>query len=270
MSNDQKIIITATTANSLAYPKVKNWAQTDEKLIEDVVNCCESGAAIAHIHLPKGREIEIVKQIRERCDIIIQAGMSMESIQQRQQVFKAKPDMMSIMLNHHSEHFPQTRVDVLHPLKELEEYCIKLKNLNIIPEWEVWHSGSFWNLNHLIENNIIKDTNPHILTLFFNWPGGMWSPATYVEYMHRKKLMPSNTVHTVSVMGEDQMKLLVFVLTHGGNIRVGTEDYPFIKKGTPAKNNGEIVENYVSICKHVRRPVANPSEARKTLGLKST
>jgi len=28
-------------------------------------------------------------------------------------------------------------------------------------------------------------------------------------------------------------------------------------------------ENYVSICKHVRRNVADPSEARKILGLKS-
>jgi len=269
MNDDQKIIITATTANSLVYPEVKNWAQTDEKLIEDVVKSYEAGAAVAHIHLPRGKEVETVKQIRERCDVIIQAGMSSESIPQRKNDFDSNPDMMSVMLNHHSEHFPQTRVDVLHPLKELEEYCVKLKNLNIVPEWEVWHSGSIWNLNYLMEKKFIDETNPHILTLFFNWPGGMWSPPTYVEYMHRRRFMPPNTVHTVSVMGEEQMKLLVFVLTHGGNIRVGTEEYPFIKKVIPAKNNAEIVENYVSICKHVRRDVADPSEARKILGLKS-
>ena len=230
MNEDQKIIITATTANSLVYPEVKNWAQTDEKLIEDVVKSYEAGAAVAHIHLPRGKETETVKQIRERCDVIIQAGMSSESIPQRKNDFDSNPDMMSVMLNHHSEHFPQTRVDVLHPLKELEEYCVKLKNLNIVPEWEVWHSGSIWNLNYLIEKKFIDETNPHILTLFFNWPGGMWSPPTYIEYMHRRRFMPSNTVHTVSVMGEEQMKLLVFVLTHGGNIRVGTEEYPFTKK----------------------------------------
>jgi 3-keto-5-aminohexanoate cleavage enzyme len=195
--------------------------------------------------------------------------MSSESIAQRKNVFDAKPDMISVMLNHHSEYFPQTTVNVLHPLNELEEYCSRFNNLDIVPEWEVWHSGSFWNLNHLIEKKILDNTKPHILTLFFNWPGGMWSPPTYVEYMHRRRFMPSNTIHTVSVMGEDQMKLLVFVLTHGGNIRIGTEDNPFIKKGIPAKNNAEIVENYVSICNHVRRNVADPSEARKILGLKS-
>lgn len=269
MNGDQKIIITATTADSLAYPEVNNWAQTDEKLIDDVVECYEAGAAVAHIHLPKGKEVETVKQIRERCDVIIQAGKSSEPIPQRESVFDARPDMISVMLNHHSKYFRQTRVDILHTFNELEEYCIKFKTLNIIPEWEVWHSGSFWNFNYLIEKKILDKSNTHILTLFFNWPGGMWSPPTYVEYMHRKNFLPSNTVHTVSVMGEEQMKLLVFVLTHGGNIRVGTEDYPFIKKGIPAKNNAEIVENYVSICKHVRRDVADPSEARKMLGLKS-
>jgi 3-keto-5-aminohexanoate cleavage enzyme len=63
------------------------------------------------------------------------------------------------------------------------------------------------------------------------------------------------------------MRLLVFVLTHGGNIRVGTEDYPFISKGVSAKNNAEIVKNYVAICNHVGRDVADPSEARKILVL---
>ncbi|MFX0104405.1 MAG: 3-keto-5-aminohexanoate cleavage protein, partial [Candidatus Hodarchaeota archaeon] len=77
-----------------------------------------------------------------------------------------------------------------------------------------------------------------------------------------------NCIHSVSVMGDEQMRLLVFVLTHGGNIRVGTEDYPFIKKGIPAKKNAEIVENYVSISKHIGREIADPSEARKMINLK--
>ena len=85
--------------------------------------------------------------------------------------------------------------------------------------------------------------------------------------MYRKKFMPAGSIHSASVMGEDQMKLLVFVLTHGGNIRVGTEDNPFIKKGTPAKNNAEIVRNNVSICKHVRCDIADPSDTRKILNL---
>lgn len=268
MNKHQKMIITATTAYSWIYPEVKNWPQTTDDLINNVVKCYEAGAAVAHVHLPRGEEVEVVKRIRERCDIIIQAGMSSESIPKREGDFKSKPDMMSVMLSHHAEHFTQITVDVLHPLNELEEYCKKCKEYNVKPEWEVWHTGSFWNLKYLIDIGLLDWSKPHFLTLFFNWPGGTWTPPKYDEYMHRKNYIPPDCVHNVSVMGEDQMKLLVFVLTHGGNIRVGTEDYPFLSKGKPARDNAEIVEQYVSISKYVGREIADPSEARKMLGLK--
>ena len=261
----EKMVITATTANSWIYPDLKNWAENTNDLIDDIVKCYEAGAAIAHIHLPRGEEIETVKRIRERCDVIIQAGMSSYPIEERASDFHAKPDLLSVIANHHAEHFPQGDVDVIHDLDELEQYCISCKKFNIRIEWEIWHTGSYWNLNYLIDKGVLDP--PYILTLFFNWPGGLWSPPNYQEYMYRKKFIPSDSVHTVSAMGEDQMKLLVFVLTHGGNIRVGTEDYPFIKKDVLAKDNAEIVRNYVDICKHVRREVADPSEARKMLGL---
>jgi len=107
---------------------------------------------------------------------------------------------------------------------------------------------------------------PHYLTLFFNWPGGTWSPPTFEEYINRVRNMPKNCVYSVSIMGKEQTKIAVLALTRGGNIRIGTEDYPFIN-GDPAKNNAEIVEKYVSISKHVGREVADPSEARKIIGI---
>ena len=261
----EKLIITATTANSWIFPDVKNWAETTDQLVEDVLKCYEAGAAIAHVHLPRGKEVEVVKRIREKCDIIIQVGMSSESIPKRKGDFESKPDMMSVILNHHAEKFTQVTVNVLHPLEELEEYCKNCKKYNIKPEWEVWHTGSYWNLQYLIDNRLIE--GPHYLTLFFNWPGGTWSPPTFEEYVHRVRNMPQNCLYSVSVMGEEQTKIAVLALTRGGNIRVGTEDYPFIENKVPAKNNAEIVEKYVSISKYVDREVADPSEARKIIGI---
>ena len=77
MIEDQKIIITVTTANSLVYPEVKNWAINDEELIEDVVECYETGAAVAHIHLPEARklkrlkkyEIDVISLSRRECQV---------------------------------------------------------------------------------------------------------------------------------------------------------------------------------------------------------
>jgi len=261
----EKMIITATTANSWIYPDLKNWAQTTDALIEDVVKCYEAGAAIAHVHLPRGEEIETVKRIKERCDIIIQAGMSSYPIEDRTLDFHAKPDMISAILNHHDEHFTKMTVNQIHDLDELEQYCITCEKFDIKPEWEAWHIGSYWNLNYLIEKNLLKA--PYILTLFFNWPGGTWSPPTADEYLHRIKYMPENCLHTISVMGEEQTKIAVMSIANGGNVRVGTEDYPFLNRSVPAKGNAEIVSRMVNISKEMGRETADPSEARKILGL---
>ena len=263
--NLAKMVITATTANSWIYPKIKNWAETTDGLIDDVVKCYEAGAAIAHVHLPRGEEIETIKRIRERCDIIIQAGMSSYPIEERKADFEARPDLLSVIANHHAEHFPNGVVNVIHDIDELEQYCIGCKKYDIKIEWEVWHTGSYWNLNYLIERGVLE--SPYILTLFFDWPGGTWSPPTADEYMHRLKYMPENSVHTISVMGKEQIKIAVLSIQHGGNVRVGTEDYPFIKEGIPAKNNAEIVSRMVRLSKELGRDIADPSEARKILGL---
>lgn len=263
MKEFDKLIITATTANSWIHPDLKNWAQTTNGLIEDVVKCYEAGAAIAHVHLPRGEEIETVKRIREQCDIIIQAGMSSYPIEDRAPDFHAKPDMLSVISNHHAEHFPEANINVIHDIDELEQYCITCKKFNIKIEWEVWHTGSYWNLNFLIEKELLDP--PHVLTLFFNWPGGTWSPPTADEYLHRVKYMPSNSIHTISVMGKEQTRIATLAINHGGNVRVGTEDYPYVNEGIPAKHNAELVSRMIKLGKKMGHEAADPSEVRKLL-----
>ncbi|MFX0102058.1 MAG: 3-keto-5-aminohexanoate cleavage protein [Candidatus Hodarchaeota archaeon] len=262
----EKLIITSTTANSWIYPEVKNWPDTKDQLIDEIVKCCEAGAAIAHVHAPVGDEIDTVKQIRERCDVIVQVGMSSYPIEDRDAHFNAKPDMLSVILNHHDEHFTQLNVNQIHSLEELEQYCIKCKKFGIKPEWEVWHTGSYWNLNYLIDKGLLQP--PHVVTLFFNWPGGTWSPPTADEFLHRVKYMPADCKYAISVMGKEQTKIATLSISHCGNVRVGTEDFPFIKKNVPAKDNAEIVARMVKISKEMGRDVADPSEARKILGIK--
>ncbi|MHA1269440.1 MAG: 3-keto-5-aminohexanoate cleavage protein [Candidatus Helarchaeota archaeon] len=263
-----KLVICATNANSWIFPDIKNWPDPNniDQLVEDVVKSYEAGASIAHVHPPLGQEKELVKRIREQCDIIIQIGMSSYPIDERKETFEARPDMMSIILNHHDEHFTQMHVNQLHSLDELEQYCIKCKKFSIKPEWEVWHTGSYWNLNYLIKKNLIDI--PYALTFFFNWPGGTWSPPTPSEYLHRLKIMPKDSIHVVSVMGKEQTIITTLAISMGGNVRVGTEDYPFISEKVPAKNTAELVERIAKISKKMGREIATPTEARKILGIK--
>jgi len=59
----------------------------------------------------------------------------------------------------------------------------------------------------------------------------------------------------------------VLALSMGGNVRVGTEDYPFLAEGVPAKNNAELVERMVRIARSMGREIASPAEARRLLGI---
>jgi len=260
-----KLILTMTLANSWIYPDVRNWPTSTKELIDTVVKGYEAGASIAHVHLIAGKEKEIVEGIRDRCDIIIQAGMSSDPVSKRKPLFDSKPDMVSIILTHHDECFTNVELNRLHPRAELEEYCKICNETGIKPEWEVWNHGAIWNLNQLIKKGLIK--GPHFLSVFFNWPGGAWSPADPDEYFLRKKYFPEDSLHTVSIMGPEQVKICTLAILEGGHIRVGTEDYPYIKEGNPARDNAEIVSHWVKICKSLGREVATPSEARKMIGI---
>lgn len=263
----EKLIITATTANSWIHPEVRNWATTDDDLVRDALECAAAGAAILHVHLPRGVEAHtIVARLRQKTDAVIQAGMSSFPIAERENDFDSHPDMLSIILNHHAEEFTDVTVDKLHPLAELEAYAVRCATEGIKPEWEVWHTGSYWNLRWLVNKGLLKA--PHILTLFFGWPGGTWSPPEPESYLYLRKYMPPECLHTVSTMGAEQTLMASLAINMGGNIRIGTEDNPFLEDGRPARNNAELIERAVWLARKMGRPVASAAEARALMRLK--
>lgn len=262
----EKLIVTVTIANAWIYPEAHNYPTTPEEIAETVYECYSQGASIAHVHLPRNHCKKTVDLIREKCDIIIQAGMSSDPIQKRKELFASKPDMVSIILNHHDEVFLNTEVNRLHPRKELKDYCRLCRNTKIKSEFEVWHHGSVWNLNYLIEKQLVE--KPYFLTLFLGWPGGTWSPPTKDELMHRIRYLPRECVCSVSVMGPASEKILPYAIEIGNHVRVGTEDYPYLKKGILAKNNAELVRKIVKVSTKRGRAIADPLEARKIIGIK--
>jgi 3-keto-5-aminohexanoate cleavage enzyme len=264
-TSHEKLIVTVTTANAWIYPGATNYPTTPEEIAETAFQCYEEGASIAHVHLPKNACKKTVTLIREKCDIIIQAGMSSDPIQKRRELFDAKPDMVSIILNHHDEAFPSVEVNRLHPRKEMEDYCRVCRKTGIKSEFEIWHHGSVWNLQYLMKKHLVDP--PYFLTLFLGWPGGTWSPPTKDELVHRIHYLPADTVCSVSVMGPDQNVILPFAIELGKHVRIGTEDYPYLKKGVVANNNAELVKKIVKIGKGKGRQITDPSEARTIIGI---
>ena len=191
------LIITATPNISWLHPQV-DYPRTPQAIAEEAALCQQNGATILHTHA-EGRWADTIQAVRAKSDIIVQCGMSSLPIPERMEVYKNKADIISVILNHHDEAFAQTECNVLHLREELVVYCRLCRKYGVIPEWEVWHAGSVWNLNYLIGKKMLKP--PYVATLFFGWPGGTWSPPTVEEYMYRRRLMPEGCVCNVSVMG---------------------------------------------------------------------
>ena len=256
------LIIVATPNTCWLKPEVR-FPTTPDDIAREAALCRERGAAVLHTHA-EGQWIEVIRAIRATSDIIVQCGMSSLEIDERMDVFREGADAISIILNHHDEAFAQLDCLKLHSKQELEQYATLCAKYRVAPEFEVWHAGSIWNLNYLIDKNLLKP--PYITTLFFGWPGGTWSPPTVEEYLYRKRLLPQGSAVTVSIMHEDQMKILAAAVLEGDHVRVGTEDYPYTRSGRLAQTH-ELVEEIASISRSLGRPPATAQQARHILGL---
>ncbi len=265
--NQDKLIITVTANASWIYPETQNHPNTADEIAEAVYDAYKAGASVAHIHAD-GIQKETSKKIRDKCDIIVQYGLSGQSLEMRRPLFEQHPDMISIILTHHDEQFTNEAFNVLHLKSELEDYSRLCLQYNVKPEFEVWHTGAYWNLRYLENKNVVK--KPYFLTIFFGWPGGSWSPVEADEFFQRVKHLPEGSMYSTSVMDPGQTKLLMLAIASGGHVRVGTEDYPFISEGVLAKDNAALVSRIAGIAKNMGRQIAGPKEARQIMGLESS
>jgi len=256
------LIITAAPNICWLNPRNVDYPKTPEENAREALLCREAGASIYHTHAESLWK-ETITAIPRQTDIIVQLGMSSLSIEERMEVFTEHGEMMSIILNHHDEAFLEVDCNVLHTKEELLRYARLCREYGVLPEFEVWHTGSIWNLKYLLEQKALDN---YVTTLFFGWPGGTWSPPTIEEYLYRKQYMPDCPV-TVSIMGKEQRDIVAAAILNGDHIRIGTEDYPYNRKGEIVSTH-ELIAESAELSRALGRPVATPDEARKILGMK--
>jgi len=254
-------VITATPNVCWLRPEVP-YPITPEEMAAEAKRCRDAGAAILHMH--SDRWTEAIRAVREETDLIVQCGLSSLPIPERMEVFEQRADMISIITSHHDEAFAELDTHALHPREELAEYARLSSEYGVRLEYEIWHTGSIWNLIWLIEHERVGP--PYFTSLFFGWPGGSWSPPTVEEYQYRRRHLPEGSVATVSVMDERQIDLVAAAIVHGDHVRVGTEDFPFSRRGELAPTH-ELVAEAAELAAVLGRPVATPEDARPMVGV---
>jgi 3-keto-5-aminohexanoate cleavage enzyme len=261
----EKLIITACAADTSMHEGVP-WTLTHSKVLgAEVEKAHAAGAAIAHIHAPPDQPpvwAEHTRAIRDRCNVMIQYGISTQTPAQRRAVIGNHPEMISVAIGAHNLSFLGRDLMMVHPREELAELMRMCRDNGVKPEFEITGLGEFWMLNDLAEKGLVDP--PYLMTLFFGRPGGSWSPATMQEFLHRVNGVPAGSFYVTSATGPTHLLLETMAVMSGGHVRVGTEDEPYLRPGVLG-SNADHCARMVRIAGEFGREVATVAEARAML-----
>lgn len=277
----KKTIITVATTG--AWPKKENNPNvpiTPQEIVDDVYDCWQAGAAIAHLHMrdDKGNGTmdtdkfrETVALLREQhpdCDIILNLTTSGDILADDEirvaHVRELKPEMASYDCG--SMNWLNSGLFINSP-KFLEDLGRNMQEWGVKPEIEAFDPGMIANAAYYLKKGVLK------APLHFQFcmgcangiPGGTKNLLFMKETM--EQLCPGSTWSCFGV-GHVAMETIYAAVAMGGHIRVGMEDNVMYAKGQLAESNRQFVERAARVIREFGNEVATPDEARMILGLK--
>ncbi|MFC1474718.1 3-keto-5-aminohexanoate cleavage protein [bacterium] len=275
----RKVIITvAPTGSVTSRDDTPHLPITPDEVAEETLRSYNAGASVVHLHArdpESGKPVNdtavykaYLERIRDKCDIVTQittgggaVTMGLSPEERIQSVQELKPEMASLnagSMNFGRKLFPN-------PPDVIELYAQKMKEWNVVPEFEVYDVGMINNVKHLILRAGIMET-PLQFSLVMGILGGI--PATMKNLLFMSEALPEGCTWQTIGIGRHQIPLGAAGVLAGGNVRVGMEDNVFLSKGVLAKSNAEFVEKMVRIIKEIGLDIASPAEARKMLNIK--
>ncbi len=298
------IITNAITGGNQGKEANENLPETPEEQADSTYPAYKAGAAIVHIHARNPQNwstgsvrsedfYKINKLIRARCpDLIInnsaasgfgldmkengpsgpfkyfpyvEANAEMASLDvgmfTHKRVIKARPGV------------PGREKDIIRegatPLSySLNEAHAKMMlEHNIKPELEVFSGNSWWFVDNLINQNLIKP--PYWHEIVFNFDGSSSYP-TPLQFIMMLGSLPEKSMFSSIGISATMNSLVATGVIHGGHARVGMEDNVYMKRGEKAKSNAQLVEWAVRLIHELGREVATPAQAREMLSLSPT
>jgi 3-keto-5-aminohexanoate cleavage enzyme len=265
----EKLIITNCAADTSMHEGVPAIYHDSNRLAADVAKAQAEGAAIAHIHAPPNDPdawANHSKAIRDQCDIMLQYGISTQTVEQRKSVIVNHPETISVALGAHNLCFIGRDLMMTHPREELAELMRMCNDNGVKPEFEVFGLGELWMLNDLADKGLVEP--PFLMTIFFGRPGGSWTPATAQEFLHRTNELPEDSCYVTSVTGPNHLLLHSMAVMSGGHVRVGREDEPYLSPSVLGENDAHVTR-IARISSDYGRQIASVAEARKMLKIPS-
>lgn len=266
---DKLIITAALTGAEVTRKNQPNLPLTPDEIAEAAYQCYLAGASIVHIHArdKEGnptQSYDVYKEIKEKieskCNIIFQpstGGAVWHGPDERLQPVELKPEMATL-----SAGTCNFGPDVFMNSQEyMEKFAIRMKELGVKPEIEVFERGMIENAKSLVKKGLV-DTPLHF-DFVLGVPGAC--PATAEDLMYMVKSIPEGSTWTVAGIGRHELPLATMGIMLGGHVRVGFEDNVYYGRGQLAESNAQLVERIVRIAKELGREIATTDEAREIL-----
>jgi 3-keto-5-aminohexanoate cleavage enzyme len=271
----EKLIITAAICGA-EVTKEHNPAvpYTIEEIVREATLAYHAGASIIHLHVrwddgtptqDKERFRLAMDAIKAKLpDVILQpstggaVGMSND---ERLQPTELLPEMATLdcgTLNFGGDDI------FMNTENTIKYFGQKMIELGIKPELEVFDKSMIDMALRLHMKGFIQ--SPMHFDLVMGVNGGISGELR--DFVFMRHSLPYDATYTVAGMGRYEFPLAAAAIIDGGHVRVGLEDNIYISKGVLAKSNGELVDKVVRLAREFGREIAQPTEARRILGLK--
>lgn len=263
-------IITVATTGAMHRREEVLVPYTPREVADEVVRACDAGAAIAHIHVrdAQGRPSldptllgETVERIRARCDVVICLSNTSpwDPDEVRLAVCDLEPELVTVI--------PGTialeELELPNSPAFLKAVGQRLRERRIHAEIEAVGPAHLYYAQRLVERGILA--GPLHVQFALGYPGGM--PATARSVLTMLDCLPPGSSWGMICHGPEHWRMVGLAVAMGGHARVGMEDHPFIRPGTLAGGNAELVARAVRLARELDREPASPAQARRLLGL---
>jgi len=239
---------------------------------QEVIDSHNAGAALAHLHVRDENGLqttdtslfqETVERIRSSCPIIIEGstgGMPEHTLKERCVSFTVPGvEMGSLNLGSINlwDGVYQNKLD------DILFYARELKKRNLTPFLNCFDLSHFSCMPTLKKEGLLSP--PHTFGFVLAVPNSLPYRDRYLDIFLQE--LPAESIWFLVRHHALGSKGFAYALEHGGHIRVGYEDGPFLSSGERARSNARLVEEVAAAAEKAGRTVVNPDRAREIMGI---
>ncbi|MFT8246829.1 3-keto-5-aminohexanoate cleavage protein [Roseomonas sp. BN140053] len=242
---------------------------TPLEIAEEVAACARAGAAIAHVHARHAdgtpsqaveTYAEILRLIRERCNIIVQVSIGVRGfdLEEALRPIVLRPEMASFPLRALRSGEGEDR------LADLVDMAGRMRAAGVRPELDASDVPMLEAGLALLARGAVAE--PPCFGLMVG--EAPTARATIRGLLDLAERLPEGAHWWAGKGGRWQIELRAAALAMGGHLRVGFEDSVLDRAGdAPAPNNAYWVEQAVDLAQALGREPATPAEARAMLSM---